>query len=156
MFCRKCGSEVQDGVNFCQSCGSKIGESDSPSNEVGMKKCPMCGEQIQESAKKCRYCGEYIAKDESHTVVSGPNGDQLFSKSTYSGEPPVQEPINNHETLCFWLGFSLLFGGVGIVVGTILSWIIGGKDGLIASLKGAATAIVCAVVLLLLFAVFCV
>jgi len=155
MFCRKCGTEVRDDVKFCPSCGSKVGESDSSNHEVGMKKCPMCGEQIQGSAKKCRYCGEYLAKDETHTVVSGPNGDPLFSKSTYSGDPPAQETINKHETLCFWLGFSLLFGGVGIVIGAILSWVIGGKDGLIATLKGAATSIVCAIVLFLLFAVFC-
>ena len=174
MYCVRCGNKVNDDSRFCAFCGYKFIESDvavpdntkpsqigcaaeesdslsmSAEEDVLMKRCPMCGEQIQAIAKKCRFCGEYLGEEQTHTFVSGPNGDRLFSASTYSGEPPAQETINKHERLCFWLGFSLLFGGVGILVGIFIAWIIGGKDGLIASLKGAATLIACGVGLFLL------
>lgn len=103
----------------------------------GTKSCPMCGEKILSSAKKCRYCGEYLIEDQQHTIVNGPNGERLFSRSTYVGEQPIQMPKDNHETLCFWLGF--LFGIS--ILGILVAYLIGGKEGLVASLKGVLVSI---------------
>lgn len=131
--CPYCGNVFKMKVSQHYQSEKSFDVEKSVSVDDGMKCCPMCGEKILKAAKKCRYCGEYMDGQQKHVAVNGPNGGRLFSQSTYSGEAPVQVPRNNYETLCFWLG--VLFGIS--LIGILIAFLIGGKDGLVASLKGA-------------------
>lgn len=49
MFCRSCGSKMEDSFNVCQNCGTKKG--------VGMAFCESCGSVRQAGLAFCQDCG---------------------------------------------------------------------------------------------------
>jgi len=131
--CPYCGNVFKMEISQQGKMVNPSAEETNPLADDGMKHCPMCGEMIQKAARKCRYCGEYLEAKQKHIVIKGPNGGRLFSHSTYSSEAPVQITSGNHDSLCFWLGFLL---GISLI-GILIAFLIGGKEGLVAALKGA-------------------
>lgn len=68
MYCKKCGSKLEDGSLFCSSCGAKVVqeyEDEKMSNKSSRKfvydgdihKCPNCGEILKSFVTTCPSCG---------------------------------------------------------------------------------------------------
>lgn len=49
-YCRKCGTELNDGVKFCPKCGEKVEENHK-------QQCQQCGFERQGTEKFCPKCG---------------------------------------------------------------------------------------------------
>ncbi|MCR4762837.1 MAG: zinc ribbon domain-containing protein [Lachnospiraceae bacterium] len=52
MFCKKCGSEIEEGAAFCSKCGTPV----EPSKVF----CPGCGQEINDAAQFCPKCGTRV------------------------------------------------------------------------------------------------
>ena len=51
MYCKHCGAQNPDGVNFCTSCGASMND------EAQTVRCPNCGAQNAAGVKFCTSCG---------------------------------------------------------------------------------------------------
>lgn len=51
MYCKHCGTQNPDGVNFCTSCGASMND------EAQTVRCPNCGAQNAAGVKFCTSCG---------------------------------------------------------------------------------------------------
>ncbi|MBP5582123.1 MAG: TM2 domain-containing protein, partial [Ruminococcus sp.] len=49
MYCKHCGSAVEQGAAICTHCGTPVGQ--------GMNFCQNCGSQVQPGAAVCMSCG---------------------------------------------------------------------------------------------------
>ena len=54
MFCRNCGTQMNDNQAICLNCGVKTGE--------GNTYCPNCGNQVAPDAEVCMNCGVSVKK----------------------------------------------------------------------------------------------
>ncbi|MBR7184802.1 MAG: TM2 domain-containing protein [Clostridia bacterium] len=52
MFCKNCGSQIEDGAAFCANCGCALGQTQSF--------CSACGAPIQPGATACAQCGKPV------------------------------------------------------------------------------------------------
>jgi len=52
MFCKNCGSQIEDGAAFCANCGCALGQTQSF--------CSACGAPIQPGATACAQCGKVL------------------------------------------------------------------------------------------------
>lgn len=69
MFCKNCGTQVEDDSKFCNNCGAEI-IKEKKSQYVGeVKKCPNCGEIISSFALKCNACGYELRNVESSNAI---------------------------------------------------------------------------------------
>ena len=54
MFCKNCGTKLEDGVAFCSSCGAKVGSEPSNTSEIKNAyvriSCPVCPGQMFNNA----------------------------------------------------------------------------------------------------------
>ncbi len=67
MFCRNCGSQMNDNQAICLKCGVKTGE--------GNGFCSNCGNPVAPNAEYCLSCGVALKK-----AANGVNGDYLNGK----------------------------------------------------------------------------
>ena len=52
MFCKNCGSQIEDGAAFCANCGCALGQTQSF--------CSACGAPIHPGATACAQCGKVL------------------------------------------------------------------------------------------------
>lgn len=69
--CKKCNTQLEEGVRFCYNCGNEVTET---------KCCKQCGKPIKDNDIFCQHCGTPIVDQESEPV-------QAF------GAVPISEPI---------------------------------------------------------------
>ncbi len=64
MFCKNCGTAMNDNQDFCTNCGAKKGNGD--------KFCANCGQPIAPNADICLNCGMSVKKNylNGHDKVS--------------------------------------------------------------------------------------
>ena len=55
MYCKKCGSQIDDDSRFCGFCGSSLTNSNELNNNDF--KCSNCGYYVSHDADKCSNCG---------------------------------------------------------------------------------------------------
>lgn len=86
MYCRNCGQELTDGVDFCFNCGYKAGE--------GNDFCIKCGVRLN-GGNRCINCGESVntLKEESNNTnynninYSSQNGSNNYqNQSSYGNQ----------------------------------------------------------------------
>lgn len=69
MFCRNCGSEINEGAAVCVSCGVPVGR--------GKKYCQNCGAETAEEAVLCTACGSALTNPSvMDTITSNANGQK--------------------------------------------------------------------------------
>lgn len=54
MFCKHCGTEIEEGKCYCKHCGNSI-------EEKGKKHCTQCGQVLEERQQFCDKCGQKVA-----------------------------------------------------------------------------------------------
>ncbi len=64
MFCKNCGSQLDEDARFCTKCGNKV------ENDLNAKFCVHCGSKLDDDSVFCMKCGGRI-KDEVKTSVEG-------------------------------------------------------------------------------------
>lgn len=67
MFCKNCGSEMNDNQAICLKCGVKTGD--------GNAYCANCGHAVNPEAEVCLNCGVAI-KSAKSGILNGKIGDQ--------------------------------------------------------------------------------
>ncbi|MBQ2603316.1 MAG: zinc ribbon domain-containing protein [Oscillospiraceae bacterium] len=71
MFCKFCGSAINDGAAFCKVCGKAVPQPVAAPAAVQVAPCPHCGQLIPLGADFCRYCGSSTAeKKKNYTAVT--------------------------------------------------------------------------------------
>ena len=67
MFCKKCGTQIDDDSDFCSKCGAKQNEKGEAKQYVTIeipqhkqKYCSNCGEKVYDNEVICRNCNEII------------------------------------------------------------------------------------------------
>jgi len=50
MFCKKCGSKIDEDSVFCQKCGKKQNQSDNNENQTGKIVCCICSKAVNENS----------------------------------------------------------------------------------------------------------
>lgn len=81
MYCRNCGSELNENQAICLDCGVAVGDGNSF--------CENCGNPVNENAAVCLNCGCKI-EDKSKKDASGPN---------LNGQDKITMAL-----ICFFLG----------------------------------------------------
>lgn len=89
MFCKNCGSKIDDDSVFCCKCGTRVTEQgSSPVGKVFSNKCESCGAQVKEVSEGhylCEYCGSEYYVNERKEVSSNKLTDKqlldLFYKA---------------------------------------------------------------------------
>ena len=61
MYCKFCGSAMNDGAAFCKACGKAVPQPVAAPAAVQVTPCPKCGQLIPLGAGFCRYCGSSTA-----------------------------------------------------------------------------------------------
>ena len=82
MYCRNCGSELNDNQAICLKCGVKVGE--------GKAYCANCGQPVAENAAVCLSCG--VAIKGAGAAAAG-NGEYLNGQNK-----------TTMALICFFLG----------------------------------------------------
>lgn len=67
MFCKNCGTAMNDNQDFCTNCGAKKGNGD--------KFCANCGQPVNLGADVCLNCGASVKKPLGN-IVDGTLGGQ--------------------------------------------------------------------------------
>ena len=57
MFCKNCGSQLDEDARFCTKCGNKV------ENDLNAKFCVHCGSKLDDDSVFCTKCGSRV-KDE--------------------------------------------------------------------------------------------
>ncbi len=71
MFCKFCGSVMNDGAAFCKVCGKAVPRAAAAPAAAQVTPCPKCGNLIPLGAGFCRYCGSSTAqKAKNYTAVT--------------------------------------------------------------------------------------
>jgi len=52
MYCKNCGTEIDDGQAFCPNCGAKT--------DNDKRYCPSCGQEVAEGESFCSNCGRSL------------------------------------------------------------------------------------------------
>lgn len=99
MYCKNCGKEIDENVNFCPYCGAS--QSSTSHNTNGTDYDPF-------NEKK-----EYNPFDEQKTN---------YQQTQQNSEPPIKDLISNYNESKFWAGFLMgfFFNLVGLVVGFLI------------------------------------
>ena len=88
MFCKNCGSKLDDDAIFCTNCGIKI------SDITIVKYCKNCGNAVEEDAVFCTSCGSKLKEDvEKTSLDKGIKEKQTDEKET----APIQEQLQESE-----------------------------------------------------------
>ena len=53
MYCKKCGSQIENDQRFCHICGFEL----TPRSEKKAEYCKMCGTLLEDGQSVCRVCG---------------------------------------------------------------------------------------------------
>ena len=75
MFCKNCGSNIEDGATFCKNCGYKL-EQATQVQSTPKKYCSHCGKEFDPLAVLCVHCGcsitpENASEDKNGMAVAG-------------------------------------------------------------------------------------
>lgn len=62
MYCKNCGSQIDDNAYVCVHCGVRTDAT--LSNQGKSKFCPHCGSEIDYNAYVCVHCGKKVVSDE--------------------------------------------------------------------------------------------
>lgn len=62
MFCRNCGQQVPDQMEFCSNCGKRV--------RLGTKHCWNCGAETADGAAMCVKCGVRLVQDGQKDLTS--------------------------------------------------------------------------------------
>ena len=75
MYCKNCGTKINDNASFCKVCGNRVKAAPLRQNnmEQQMKYCIRCGKQIKVGVRFCNYCGYSFdtKKDPSSNMAAG-------------------------------------------------------------------------------------
>ena len=111
MYCKNCGSEINNNAVVCVKCGVKAG--------TGNRFCPSCGAPSNPDAVVCVKCGCSLGKAPSASDPVDSFGGAIaacFKKyATFSGR------ANRSEYWWWWL-FTFLFGMIPVV--NLFSWLV--------------------------------
>lgn len=98
MYCKNCGTMLNDNQEFCANCGVKVGG--------GGRFCQNCGGELMPGANVCEKCGAPVNNPETPPVTPPPaNGQQ---NGAVSGEYLNGKDKTTMAIICF------LLGGLGI------------------------------------------
>lgn len=98
MYCKNCGTMLNDNQAFCANCGVKAGG--------GGRFCQNCGGELMPGANVCEKCGAPVNNPETPPVTPPPaNGQQ---NGAVSGEYLNGKDKTTMAIICF------LLGGLGI------------------------------------------
>ena len=98
MYCKNCGTMLNDNQEFCANCGVKAGG--------GGRFCQNCGGELMPGANVCEKCGAPVNNPETPPVTPPPaNGQQ---NGAVSGEYLNGKDKTTMAIICF------LLGGLGI------------------------------------------
>lgn len=115
MFCKNCGSQMNDNAAFCVTCGAAAGQ--------GNAYCGNCGNEVAPGAAVCLKCGAML------NMASVPNtalyaGGQVQKSKLCAGLLGIF--LGGYGVHNFYLGYTgkaiaqVLMGGLGVLL-TILS-----------------------------------
>lgn len=128
MFCKNCGSNINDNATFCSGCGQKV-EAEHPvvqappeSVQEGPKFCPGCGRKQESSVRFCPECGYSAAQNTAQGFRAGgaPAGGGFdFAKITntispkqklsdYSGADTIKRFGSSYIYVAFLFFYSLM------------------------------------------------
>lgn len=109
MYCRNCGEELSEGVNFCFKCGFKIGD--------GQGYCDKCGVKVTGST--CGNCGNIIenfneeVKENHYNYES--NNNQGYTNTSYNDNQSYNNYVAKKPKSKIAAGIlGILVGGLGI------------------------------------------
>ncbi len=88
MYCKNCGTQLDENAKFCKNCGASIG--------TGKNYCPKCGKESSPGENFCTYCGTNLSPAKS----SGSNQKYIYANTAKS------------RLAAGFLG--IFFGGLGI------------------------------------------
>ena len=92
-YCRKCGTQVQEGIRYCPNCGTeftKTSQEAPPQTQV--KFCRACAKEVPADAKYCRFCGyrfDAALSDGASTPIRGTAAGPA-AKNTGARRPAAQ------------------------------------------------------------------
>lgn len=99
MFCKQCGTQIDENSKFCNNCGAKIEKEKKKSSQyVGeIKKCPQCGAIVNSFQAICESCGfELRNLEASHTILEFKKELESFNNSkNFFNKGKVDEQIAN-------------------------------------------------------------
>ena len=106
MFCKNCGTQINDTTKFCPGCGAKVEQK--PDSSV----CPACGTPVKTGAKFCENCGatlggavlssESPAMEDPNRPVCPYCGMQLASMDDHCSECALKA-VTMQEYLDSWV-----------------------------------------------------
>lgn len=109
MYCRNCGEQLNEGVNFCFNCGFKSGE--------GQGYCDKCGVRVNGST--CDNCGNIIENysDEINENKSNTQNNNYNSNSNQSYSNNYNNQNYNQNYVTKRPKSKIAAGILGILVG---------------------------------------
>ena len=87
MFCKKCGTENNEGVKFCKNCGNLLNEktnickNSKEENNEEKNICKKCGAENNKGTKFCKKCGNPLNKQNIPKTVSSIKNSANWYKS---------------------------------------------------------------------------
>lgn len=104
MFCRKCGTQIDDGVLVCPNCGEK--QVDNTPETVF---CKHCGAEIDADCIICPKCGKQVGEIKTATpniVINNSNNNQNVNDNVLLGA--IAKRCNKWVAFCLCLFFGWL------------------------------------------------
>ena len=107
MYCRTCGSKLNDNAELCVKCGVR--------RNVGNNFCQVCGARTTEAMKNCPKCDALLK-----TAFSSAQMKQMASDKVSNGKKVLKKFL----VIFGWIVIAgdillILFGGGGVVLGAI-------------------------------------
>jgi len=85
MFCKKCGTQLNDSTRFCSGCGTPQSAAPAPAQTqqpAAHAVCRNCGAQLAANAKFCDACGTQTAAEQAAIQTQrAQNADAHMDKS---------------------------------------------------------------------------
>lgn len=104
MYCRKCGTKLEDGVLRCPNCGEK-----QVDNTPATIFCKHCGERIDADCIICPKCGKQVASLKAPTpnIVINNTNQNANSNTNINAVPGFARVCNKWISflLCLFLGY---------------------------------------------------
>lgn len=94
MYCKNCGTMLNDNQEFCANCGVKAGG--------GGRFCQNCGGELMPGANVCEKCGAPVNNPETPPVTPPPANSQ--QNGAVSGEYLNGKDKTTMAIICFLLG----------------------------------------------------